>query len=131
MWRGLGRSKVEPDNVTTAAEHDAAQERGEVAGHGGGRNFNLDERKVETTAADLGLRLADEYAAAQERGDVATGNRTKDFSVEEHNAKPAPAADLGLRRASGANAGRAASGRNRETDFNISARLSKGGQVGG
>lgn len=44
------------------------------------------------------MRLADEYDAAQERGEVATGNRTKDFSVASDNAKPATAADLGLRR---------------------------------
>lgn len=44
------------------------------------------------------IRLADEYDAAQDRGEVATGNRTKDFGVEADNAKPATAADLGLRR---------------------------------
>lgn len=43
-------------------------------------------------------RLADEYDAAQERGEVATGNRTRDFGVADGNAKPATAADLGLRR---------------------------------
>lgn len=43
-------------------------------------------------------KLADEYDAAQERGEVATGNRTQDFGVEGDNAKPATAADLGLRR---------------------------------
>lgn len=44
------------------------------------------------------IRLADEYDAAQERGEVATGNRAKDFAVADDNAKPATAADLGLRR---------------------------------
>lgn len=44
------------------------------------------------------MRLAEEYDAAQERGDVATGNRSKDFSVGDDNAKPATAADLGIRR---------------------------------
>jgi len=39
-----------------ADEYDAAQERGEVAGHGGGRNFKVADGNVETTAADLGLR---------------------------------------------------------------------------
>lgn len=43
-------------------------------------------------------KLADEYDAAQARGEVATGNRTQDFSVVGDNAKPATAADLGLRR---------------------------------
>lgn len=44
------------------------------------------------------MRLAEEYDAAQERGEVATGNRSKDFGVAADNAKPATAADLGLRR---------------------------------
>lgn len=39
-----------------ADEYDAAQQRGEVAGHGGGRNFKVGDGNVETTAADLGLR---------------------------------------------------------------------------
>ena len=54
-----------------ADEYDAAQERGEVAGHGGGRNFKVGDPNVETqsggpnrvggdnaivTMADLGLR---------------------------------------------------------------------------
>jgi hypothetical protein len=43
-------------------------------------------------------RLADEYDAAQERGEVATGNRAIDFGVGNDDAKPATAADLGLRR---------------------------------
>ena len=38
-----------------ANEYDAAQDRGEVAGHGGGRNFNVTNNDVETTAADLGI----------------------------------------------------------------------------
>lgn len=44
------------------------------------------------------MRLAEEYDEAQERGEVATGNRAKDFGVAGDNAKPATAADLGLRR---------------------------------
>lgn len=54
-----------------ADEYDAAQTRGEVAGHGGGRNFKVDDHNLETnpgnhnrigdgsaiaTLADLGLR---------------------------------------------------------------------------
>jgi hypothetical protein len=54
-----------------ADEYDAAQERGEIAGHGGGRNFKVGDSNVEAnlaapnrvgddnaiiTAADLGLR---------------------------------------------------------------------------
>jgi len=38
-----------------ADEYDAAQERGEVAGHGGGRNFKVPTGNVETTTADIGL----------------------------------------------------------------------------
>ena len=34
-----------------ADEYDSAQERGEVAGHGGGRNFKVGDSNVETTAA--------------------------------------------------------------------------------
>ena len=39
-----------------ADEYDAAQARGEVASHGGGRNFKVADANVEPTAADLGLR---------------------------------------------------------------------------
>lgn len=39
-----------------ADEYDLAQARGEVAGHGGGRNFKVADRNVETTIAELGLR---------------------------------------------------------------------------
>ena len=39
-----------------ADEYDSAQERGEIAGHGGGRNFKVGDSYVEITAADLGLR---------------------------------------------------------------------------
>lgn len=50
-----------------ADEYDAAQERGEVAGHGGGRNFNVGVRNVETTAAELGLRRDEIHEARQIR----------------------------------------------------------------
>ena len=39
-----------------ADEYDAAQERGEIARHGGGRKFKVGDPNVEVTAADLGLR---------------------------------------------------------------------------
>ena len=39
-----------------ADEYDSAQERGEIAGHGGGRNFKVGGSNVETTAADIGIR---------------------------------------------------------------------------
>lgn len=39
-----------------ADEYDGAKALGEVAGHGGRRNFKVGDHNVETTAADLGLR---------------------------------------------------------------------------
>ena len=39
-----------------ADEYDAAQERGEIAGHGGGRNFKFGGDNLEITASDIGLR---------------------------------------------------------------------------
>jgi len=38
-----------------ADEYDAAVDRGDMAGHGGARNFNLASGKVEGTAAEVGL----------------------------------------------------------------------------
>jgi len=58
-------------------------------------NAQADALKIEFRAK---MRLADEYDDAQDRGEVATGNRTNDFGVVGDNAKPATAADLGLRR---------------------------------
>jgi hypothetical protein len=61
-----------------ADEYDAAQERGEVAGHGGARNFNVPDQNVEPSAKDIGLSRKDIHEAriirdaAQERGEVAT-----------------------------------------------------------
>lgn len=54
--------------VRLADEYDAAQERGEVAGHGGGRNFKVAGDNVETaTASDLGLRRDEIYEARKLR----------------------------------------------------------------
>ncbi|OYU74803.1 MAG: hypothetical protein CFE32_16575, partial [Alphaproteobacteria bacterium PA3] len=39
-----------------ADEYDSAQERGEIAGHGGGRNFKFGGDNLEITASDIGLR---------------------------------------------------------------------------
>lgn len=50
-----------------ADEYDAAQARGEVAGHGGGRNFKVADGNVETTTADLGLRRDEIHEARQIR----------------------------------------------------------------
>lgn len=52
-----------------ADEYDAAQERGEVAGHGGGRNFKVADSNVEATTADLGLR----------RDEIHEGRQIRDF----------------------------------------------------
>jgi hypothetical protein len=46
-----------------ADEYDAAQERGEVAGHGGARNFNVQDGNVEATAADIGISRRDIHEA--------------------------------------------------------------------
>lgn len=50
-----------------ADEYDAAQARGEVAGHGGGRNFKVADSNVESTTADLGLRRDQIHEARQFR----------------------------------------------------------------
>ena len=50
-----------------ADEYDAVQERGEVAGHGGGRNFKVADSNVETTTADLGLRRDEIHEARKLR----------------------------------------------------------------
>lgn len=41
--------------VRLADEYDAAQARGDVAGHGGNRKINVSDGNVEATAADIGL----------------------------------------------------------------------------
>ena len=46
-----------------ADEYDAAQERGEVAGHGGDKVSNVAKSNVAATAADIGLRR--DYALAR------------------------------------------------------------------
>jgi hypothetical protein len=69
-----------------ADEYDAAQERGEVAGHGGARHFNVPGENVETTAADLGLTRKDIHEARQlrdaERDDPGIIRRTLDEHLE-------------------------------------------------
>jgi hypothetical protein len=50
-----------------ADEYDAAQVRGEVAKHGGGRNFKVPNKNVETTAADVGLSRKEIHEARQIR----------------------------------------------------------------
>ena len=47
-----------------ADEYDSAQDRGEVAGHGGSRNFKIEGDNLEITASDIGLR-ADEIHEAR------------------------------------------------------------------
>lgn len=50
-----------------ADEYDSAQERGEVASHGGARNFNIPDENLETTVANLGLTSKDIHEARQLR----------------------------------------------------------------
>lgn len=50
-----------------ADEYDAAQEQGEVATHGGARNFNVPKEDVEPCAADLGLTRKQIHEARQLR----------------------------------------------------------------
>ena len=50
-----------------AEEYDDAVDRGEVAGHGGGRNFKIAGDNVEPTAADLGLRRDEIHEARKIR----------------------------------------------------------------
>lgn len=68
-----------------ADEYDAAQERGEVAGHGGARNFNVPNENVETTAADIGLSRKDIHEARiirdAEKVDPGVIRRTIDAAI--------------------------------------------------
>lgn len=50
-----------------ADEYDAAQERGEVAGHGGDKVSNVAKANVAATAADLGLRRDEVHEARKLR----------------------------------------------------------------
>ena len=65
-----------------ADEYDAAQERGEVAKHGGGRNFNVPNENVETTAADLGLSRKEIHEARQIRDAEAADPGVVERTVE-------------------------------------------------
>ena len=100
-----------------ADEYDAAQERGEVAGHGGGRNFKVPEGNVEPKISDLGFSRKDIYEARQfrdaeqaepgiirralderlERGEEPTKSSLRQAIIE--------AAERGLRPASGSGSG--------------------------
>lgn len=69
-----------------ADEYDAAQDRGEVAGHGGARNFKLGDAKVETTAAEVGLSHWEIHEAKQirdaEEAEPGIVRRTLDTLIE-------------------------------------------------
>jgi hypothetical protein len=69
-----------------ADEYDSAQERGEIAGHGGGRNFKVGDSNVEITAADLGLRRDEIHEARMirdaEKADPGIVRRTLDEKLE-------------------------------------------------
>lgn len=72
-----------------ADEYDAAQDRGEVAGHGGGRNFKVGNKNVEplASAADLGLNRKDIHEARvirdAEAADPGVIRRTLDARLSE------------------------------------------------
>lgn len=70
-----------------ADEYDAAQARGEVAGHGGARNFKVPNQNVEPDAADLGLTRKAIHEARQvrdaEAADPGIVRRVVDAAVEE------------------------------------------------
>lgn len=78
-----------------ADEYDAAQERGEVAGHGGGRNFKVSDGNVETTIADIGLTRKAIHEARQirdaEEADPGIIRRALNERVE-HGEEPSRAA---------------------------------------
>jgi hypothetical protein len=103
--------------IRLAEEYDAAQARGEVAGHGGARNFKIPDGNLETCTADLGMRSKEIHEArrlrdaARARGEVArNGQRGPEKAVGGHNsfwrsdcvvdrnAVSATAADLAPRR---------------------------------
>ncbi len=69
-----------------ADEYDAAQQRGEVAGHGGARNFNVPQGNVEPKVADLGLTRKAIHEARQLRDAEAASpgvvRRTLDAQLE-------------------------------------------------
>jgi hypothetical protein len=97
-------------------QFDAAQERGEVAGHGGARNFKVENPDLETpglgkigvTKQNLydwrklreagGEPLADEIDAAQERGEMARAEDGRPTSVRDADTSPATFDDLDLDR---------------------------------
>lgn len=72
-----------------ADEYDAAQERGEVASHGGER-INVPDRNVAPTAADIGLSRKDIHEARQirdaEEADPGVVKRTIEERLEEGQA---------------------------------------------
>lgn len=69
-----------------ADEYDAAQERGEVAGHGGNRKINVPDGNVEVAAADIGLSRKDIHEARlirdAESADPGIVHRTLNDAIE-------------------------------------------------
>jgi len=65
---------------------DAAQERGEIAGHGGARNFNVPSENAEATAAQVGVTRKFIFEARQirdaEEADPGIVRRTLDEQIE-------------------------------------------------
>lgn len=69
-----------------ADEYDAAQDRGEVAGHGGARNFKIPEENLEPTLSEIGLTGKDIFEAKQvrdaEEAEPGIVRRTLDSLIE-------------------------------------------------
>ena len=65
-----------------ADEYDAAQERGEVAGHGGDKVSNLGSHKVAPTAADIGLRYDQIHEARKLRDAEAAAPGATDRALD-------------------------------------------------
>lgn len=92
-----------------AEEYDAAGDRGEVAGHGGARNFKVggDDLEAKPTLSDLGLRKQDvaEFRAIRdaERAEPGVVQRTIDRIVErgEEPTRAALKREIGAARSGG------------------------------
>lgn len=82
-----------------ADEYDAAQERGEIAGHGGDKVSNVAKSNVATTAADLGLRRDEIHEARKLRDAEKTDPGKAERVVKDMLAKGEEPTKAKLRRA--------------------------------
>ena len=77
-----------------ADEYDAAPERGEVAGHGGGRNFKVDVSNLETAPRDVG----DVSRENTQFSNLAEIGLRRDQVHKAHQLRDAEEADPGIAR---------------------------------